>query len=701
MTSAANSAIRVQQRHSTASALRAAARSPRFYVFLTCTLVMVLVCLLLGKDTRWDTVDYHFYAGFSAIHDRFARDYFAAGGQSYFNPYVYVPFYLLVKSGMPALAIATLLAVAQSGILWLTYELAMALAPVERPRAHLPIAIFAVALALANPILINQIGTSYTDCLTAEAVLAGWLLLLGAVRAPSAPRAICAGLMLGMVCALKLTNSVHALAAGVLLLFVPSSWRVRGSHICLFGLALATGFAVVAAPWAVRLQEHFGNPFFPLFNNLFHSPQYTVAPLRDYRFVPDSLADALRRPFETVLPLRNVDDEFAAPDLRYAVLCLLGVALLGRWAYLRIRRGGAQAGLRYDAPSRRAVTAVGCAFVVDWILWLTASGNGRYFIAMACVAAVIATWLVFFLFAARPKICAYLLVAILGAQLYQLYAGATYRTYVPLSDAPWFQVSLPASLARTPALYFAFGMESNSFIVPYLPAESGFVNLEGDYVLGAAGANGAHVESLIHRYSPNLRVIALAGHFHDTELPGLSHIDDTLTHFGLRVDTHDCATIVVRDMDGSKLHVLPATLPIYVPQLQGKKIEIPVSPDYHLITCRAIVDPATHADLADGERAANLVFARLEDACPTIFQPAGVVTEDFGDPHHGFYWVRNYTSTGMETVIVHGSVELVDAVRGGWAIHLGRETAWERAPMRLVCGRSHDRYYARVLSSKR
>src|SRR6185437_8936250 len=40
--------------------LRAAAATPRLYVYLACTLLTVVVGSVLGKDTRWDTLDYHF-----------------------------------------------------------------------------------------------------------------------------------------------------------------------------------------------------------------------------------------------------------------------------------------------------------------------------------------------------------------------------------------------------------------------------------------------------------------------------------------------------------------------------------------------------------------------------------------------------------------------------------------------------------------
>src|SRR6185437_14560469 len=133
----------------------------------------------------WDTLDYHFYAGFSALQDRFGMDYFPAGSQTYFSPYVYVPFYLLASSRLPAILDASILAVAQSGILWLTYEIALQLAPNEDRRAWLMMSVCSVLLAFANPILLDQFGSSFADITTAELVLGGWLLLLLAVRVPS------------------------------------------------------------------------------------------------------------------------------------------------------------------------------------------------------------------------------------------------------------------------------------------------------------------------------------------------------------------------------------------------------------------------------------------------------------------------------------------------------------------------------------
>src|ERR1700723_2504278 len=94
----------------------------RTYVYAVCTALAVAVNYVFGKEMAWDLLHYHFYAGFSALNDRFTQDYFAAGPQSYFNPYAYVPFYILVKLGLPGLVVGTVLAMVQSVVLWITYE---------------------------------------------------------------------------------------------------------------------------------------------------------------------------------------------------------------------------------------------------------------------------------------------------------------------------------------------------------------------------------------------------------------------------------------------------------------------------------------------------------------------------------------------------------------------------------------------------
>jgi len=226
-------------------------------------------------------------------------------------------------------------------------------------------------------------------------VLAGWLLLVGAIRMPGMGRIIGAGLLLGAVSALKLTNSVHAVAACMMLCFVPGRYRDRVRYAAAFATAVAVSFAVVMFPWSLHLERHFGSPVFPLFNSLFRSPQFPTASIRDHRFVPDSLTGALLRPFAIAAPVTLTDDEFAAPDLRYALVLTLAAWVLLRWIWQKYIRRGRSAVGQEAGSAGRAFWALACAFLLDWVLWLQAVGIGRYFIPMACVAAVLGVGLLF------------------------------------------------------------------------------------------------------------------------------------------------------------------------------------------------------------------------------------------------------------------------------------------------------------------
>jgi hypothetical protein len=582
----------------------------------------------------------------------------------------------------------------------LTYELTVSMLPSDNPRLRVAAGACAALFALANPILIEQLGSSYADIITAEIVLAGWLLLVHALRIPSAARVLGAGLLLGAASALKLTNSLHALSACVMVLFLPTGWRGKTRLSLAFIAALAVSFAVIAAPWAMRLEQHFGNPFFPLLNNVFRSPHFPATPLADYRFVPSSLSEALLRPFAIALPVTMVDDEYASPDIRYAVLSVLAlIALVGWW--WRLLRAPHEPGFGGQGGSAQGpFAALACAFLLDWALWLRASANGRYFLAMACVGGALAVVLACRILAAQPRALASLVIAVFVIQGVQVALGTRYRTSASWDGGPWFEVSVPTAL-KSPALYFLMGDQSNSFIAPFLDPHSAFVNLDGAYALGPDGANGAHIRSLMQEYAGHVRVVEMENPFKLKpleELPELAHVNYTLANFGLRADTSDCSTITVQDIRARTRKVLPGTLPINLPQLAGRVLRVPQSPDGYLIACRVVPDPASRVALANAEREPNLIFNRMEDECPQLFQPLRPLTKVYGDGHGGHIWAREYPVTDLTALLSGGYLRIADGLRGGRPDILGTESDWARAPVPLVCGRHGEHFYAQMTS---
>jgi branched-subunit amino acid transport protein len=660
----------------------------RLPVYMACTVLTLVINYLLGKDMASDTLSYHLYAGFNAVHDRFAQDYFAAGPQSYFNPYIHVPFYYLVRTGLSSLKISSALAIAHSIMLWLTYELAVSVCPSDDRHERLMFGLCGVVFALINPILLQQIGSTFADITTGEFVLAGWLLLALAVRAPSTARVICAGLLCGIATGFKLTNAIHAISGFAILVVLPLTLRGRIRQGVVYGVSLGLGFLVIATPWSYRLEHRFGNPLFPLMNNVFRSPEFTTESSRALRFIPETVIEALWRPFAMIDPVTMVHEELRAPDPRYAALLILIGALFCRWLWQRRAASLTQPVASADAVSARTLAALGCGFALDWLAWLSGSGNSRYFLPMSSVAAVMIVALLFRLFATQPKVRNYVLAGILGLQAVQLWMGADYRWNPAPWDGYWINIAVPAKLRTEPNLYLTMGAQTNSFVAPYLAPGAGLINFSGLYTLGPDGASGARIDALINRYAPNIRMLIRGERLYrndELRMPNRAQIDDALRPFSVRVDESDCATITVHGVPPD-LEFTTATSHPAVPQSRDTT---------YMVSCRVAPDKTDHSADMPARRDADLALDHLEDACPALFQPRRPRTEYSGDGG-----LRRYGGTDLNAWVSHGSVKFLQPSVGGDVVYLGRENNWTKALIQLRCGRHNGRYFASLPESE-
>ena len=656
----------------------------RWLVYSACVVLALACNYVLGKDMAWDTLNYHLYLGFSALNNRFGQDYFPAGALAYLNPFAYIPFYAMVRAGLPALVASSIFAAVHSIILWLTFELGVSVCPSKDDRTRVLAGSCAVVLAFINPILMQQIGSCFADITTAELALAGWLLLASAVRVPRLSRVIWAGLILGAASALKLSNALPAVSTFAMLAMLPLGWRDRIRYGFLYGIPLGIGFVIVSAPWSYHLEQVFGNPMFPMFNNIVRSPEFTTEPMAHYRFVPESIADALWRPFAMINPTPMVHEELSAPDPRYAILIVLGILFITSWLWKRLHRASASSSPRLG-DSARVLAALGLAISLHWILWLHMSGNSRYVLTMACAAAAVIVGMLFQFFELRPKARNYVLVIIFATQAVQLSLGAEYRWNAEQWGGPWFDVAVPAKLKTEPNLYLTFGIQSNSFIAPFVDKKSSLVNFAGGFTLNPNGANGAHVKALIRRFSPNVRVLFSGGERYknaDTIAPSTPEVDDALRRFGLRTDMNDCVNITVHGLSPPLELRYETSLPIE-PQSRDTT---------YLVTCRVVPDNSDLTVVLARQRAVDLVFDRIEDACPKLFRPRRLVTMNEGD-----VWRRRYGSTDISAWISHGRVKLADMIRPHGVMDIGSETAWTEAPLQLDCGSRNDFSFAHVV----
>lgn len=331
-----------------------------------------LLALWLGFALEWDLLNYHLYNPHALLHGRHAIDLAPAQMQTFLNPVLHVPPYLLFRYGHSAVAVFVTGAI-QGGQLLLLYLLLRELTGRDRfpPWMLLTVA----ALGLGGPIYLNQLGGSQGDTLLSLPVLAALLVILREQKDANGGRTMAAGLLggflLGLAVAMKLTMAVYAVAlttAAFVLIPGARRWKI------LLGLGLGglLGVLLAGGPWFAWLWLTWDSPLFPYFNEIFQSSWVDAASYRDLRFMPKTPAEWAFYPWVWFFePLRVW--EFRFRDLRIPLLFTLAIAaplLLTR------RRRAEHSGL--------VLTWV--FVILSYVLWLRLFSIYRYFSVIELLA---------------------------------------------------------------------------------------------------------------------------------------------------------------------------------------------------------------------------------------------------------------------------------------------------------------------------
>ncbi|MFO1037769.1 MAG: hypothetical protein U1E45_13050 [Geminicoccaceae bacterium] len=137
-------------------------------------------------------------------------------------------------------------------------------------------------------------------------------------------------------------------------------------------MAALAAFAVTSGWWAGHLWQIYGNPIFPLRNDIFASPYLVAEPMLDGRFLPSSFSDGLLYPLWIALG-RHPTTEMAYRDGRFLLLAVLG--LLDLWPR---RRDPGQPGISGALPpafspsspwSPRSCSSRSTASAAIWSPW--------------------------------------------------------------------------------------------------------------------------------------------------------------------------------------------------------------------------------------------------------------------------------------------------------------------------------------------
>jgi hypothetical protein len=419
-----------------------------FLVVLMSALAGAFYSYTSGEDINWDWRNYHEYGAFALLNGRFSVDVAPGGFQTFLNPIVYVPAYILrhfVGAPLWGILLGAIHGLNLVAIYWLSRSLFGSKASIWTIGASLLIAAF-------GPMTLSEVGTSFADVLTSIPVIAALVLILaGGERADF--RLVLAGMLMGGAVGLKLTNATYFIGAAVSLLFAPRILRSTS----LFAVGGAIGGLITGGTWAFTLWQQFGNPVFPFYNSIFRSAEASLNSMADVRFLPRSLLDAAAYPFYWLIGDHPSSEEaFRDPRFATAFVLLFALVIVARY-------------LRTDVLERRDNQFL-VFFFVSYGVWLFTFAIHRYAIGLELLSA--------------PLIV--LLLSKLIEMLNPRKGSATALPFVILTFAivawsqpadwfrrPWsapYQPQLPHAL-RQPATYLLVE-KPTGYVIPILPMGS-------------------------------------------------------------------------------------------------------------------------------------------------------------------------------------------------------------------------------------
>lgn len=579
-------------------------------------LASVVWCFVAGKDLNYDFINYHLYGPHLLLEGRFDRDYFGGGLAGYLNPLVHVPMYLMIRAGWHSLVIGGVLATVHSLNLLLAWQICDRLLPASQlsRRGYLLCGVF---LAFSAPLFLAELGTSFADALTSIPVLAGLLLLLDEYSKDDWDwrRFAVAGLLLGLATGLKLANGLFAVGATLALL--PGRKRGFARYLFVLVLGALAGGLLTHGYWSFILWREFGNPLFPMANNLFQSEDFPPVMFHDLRYLQGDVIDLLTLPFRMLEQRTTIYSEGVAPDIRPLIVFVLAAASL------LFRHSGRRRALAATAPdvSRRLGFAT-AFFVACFVLWAVSSRIGRYAMPLWLLAGpLIAAWTARVFTAGRGLLVLAAVCLVQGAQLY--YAGNL--RYTPAHwDSQWLDVRVPETLRQSPHLFIVLGLQSWSAIIPYFHRDSSFSNVIGQYVMPAGEQMPRRLRSLLDRSIGRTKVIF---EYKETRLENgvltkriATDVNALLSTYELQLEPDNGCDLVEIRFDHFQRWVFSAEH--RVPEVAGRV------PGSQLLVCS--VRPGRSADLAakgDMEtKRVDRAFAAVEKACPNLVSPSGVQT---------------------------------------------------------------------------
>jgi hypothetical protein len=438
--------------------------------------------VLLGQDVNWDFRNYHYYNAYAVFSGRLDYDVAPAQQQTYLNPAMDLLPYLLIQH-FPPLVFGLAIGAWQGITIWLLFLIGRGLlGRISFPHPALW-AIICAGVGVKGAASVSEVGTTFHDLSLCVFILGAIHLYLRAwpnftpgMQAVSLRHMAGSGLLLGLAVGLKLTFALYALGMGAAILVIQIAMLKRYRGLLSFGCAALLGLLLTAGPWMWVLWKQYGNPLFPLYNAIFHSPYYFSVNLTDTRFLPQTAWDALIFPFQFNLST-HAGNELVFRDMRIAILYMTsfvaGVYVcMSHWI---ARRSGK--GLTVNWTADLSVVWLLVFIWVAYIVWLKMFAVYRYLVCIELLTPLVLVATVASL--TKARLYRYLLLGVLLFLVFNTKPPEWGR--LPWADE-FFGVHPPSTAWTEKSVVLVSSDNPLAYVIPSFPETVRFVRVDGNFL---------------------------------------------------------------------------------------------------------------------------------------------------------------------------------------------------------------------------
>ncbi|AWP21985.1 MAG: hypothetical protein ACYCXX_10300 [Acidiferrobacter thiooxydans] len=519
-------------------------KKQRHLVLWACIVVPVffgLLVLMLGQDADWDLMNYHFYDPYAWITGRVFQNIAPAGLQSYYNPFLDVPFYYVIRYWPAWVAGVTIGTVQGLNFILILAIVRRALPVGSRVRSAWPQILIAFA-GLLGAQSIGELGTLMGDNITSLFVFGSLLGIFWSLMGDPTPRhrilgLFLSGIIMGLGAGFKLTNSTYAVGACLALLLpaLPGGRLIDRFLLAFdYGVGVLAGLGATGGYWFYKMWTVYHNPLFPYWNNWFRSPYALSSSYNNYQtsFVPHSLINIVLAPF-TLERFEGLFFREYGPAVLYVLFLLWGVKVL----FVRWRRVH-EVAEAHQSPDSRIATYLLAMVAISYVVWLRVFAYMRYFIPLEMLVPL-GIWL----------LVGRLLRERRAANM--VAAALVFFVSVPGSVFPvrwgrvgwaqhYFAVKMPKIGAKSVVLIA--GPRPISYVIPYLPKTTVVVSPDG------LGAPTLAYRQLVQRRlaaSPQERLYLIYGAGRTAQKTALYRVgaEKAIGQYGLVTQKDSCRTL--------------------------------------------------------------------------------------------------------------------------------------------------------------